>query len=63
MAYKPKLKPCPFCGGEATFKSTADPFPHGSVGCAKRKAYMGWVTDPRQTVAKWNRRVKREDLE
>lgn len=56
-----ELKPCPFCGGEATqrdFTSTS-PFPNGWVGCQKCHCTIDWIKAGKpMAVAAWNRRAK-----
>ena len=55
------LKPCPFCGGEATVKK--DNFGNVRVGCTKCPCDIGrsWFTTKREAVRAWNRRANNED--
>lgn len=63
-----KLKPCPFCGGEAYIKiKSFDVFIHGAVvECSKCKARTKLVEPSMDYTAKdkaaelWNRRVENE---
>lgn len=60
-----ELKPCPFCGGEATFAAhaTAEEMDYGIIcrtmaviGCDACEFCMSGETDE-ETVAKWNARA------
>lgn len=64
---KPELKPCPFCGGEATMKSTITLFPNNGKevvfvecinGCAMGKIVPESVKYCAAQIAaqNWNRR-------
>lgn len=59
-----ELKPCPFCGGEATasFKTT-DPknqFGLGWIGCQKCRCFINYYNNIRgltEATDTWNRRA------
>ena len=54
-----ELKPCPFCGGEATLWQTlgADRPYHILCGCGGR---VGWFVTEQEAVEAWNRRATDE---
>lgn len=61
MTHTPELKPCPFCGGEATFREAH--VDHWYVACAKCGIKHPFVAvreiDPRPLlVAAWNTRAE-----
>jgi Lar family restriction alleviation protein len=55
-----ELKPCPFCGGEATLwkiRETDGPYYrpyHILCGCGGR---VGWFEEKKEAIDAWNRRV------
>lgn len=56
-----KLKPCPFCGGEAKIQEYNGGF--AAVGCSNGRCYMhphafGFAS-AEDAIQKWNRRVER----
>lgn len=59
-----KLKPCPFCGGEAYFEKVTDgslmedEFPEYGVYCAACGANSVLCTSEEKAAAAWNRRVE-----
>lgn len=59
-----KLKPCPFCGGEAAQRDFTEPFVNGWVGCQKCHCFINWVKGGKpEAVAVWNRRAAPENKE
>ena len=52
---QPKLKPCPFCGGEAEM------FPYyfneWHIGCGKCSCDMGVFDTKEEAIEAWNKRV------
>lgn len=48
-----ELKPCPFCGGEASLLG----YPASEVQCGECFAAACFSDDPKESVAQWNRRV------
>ena len=59
-----ELKPCPFCGGEATSsEKTTDPkntFEFGWIGCQQCRCFINYINNSRgkkQAEDAWNRRV------
>lgn len=55
----PNLKPCPFCGGEATLWQDlgADRQFHILCGCGGR---VGWFEAEEEAIEAWNRRADDE---
>lgn len=55
-----KLKPCPFCGGEA--KTKKDTLGAWKVRCAKCSCDVGryWFWTKQNAIEAWNRRTSRE---
>ena len=51
-----ELKPCPFCGGDATLwrEGGVDRPYHILCGCGGR---VGWFETREEAIAAWNRRV------
>ena len=47
-----KLKPCPFCGGEAKINKR-----EYSIECTRCSAYMGYFYTKQEAIEAWNRRV------
>lgn len=59
-----KLKPCPFCGGEAESKSSVDIFGHEgffSVLCRKCYARTDYYETEAEVIEAWNRRADEEE--
>ena len=54
-ARKMKLKPCPFCGGEA---ECIDFFPHFLVKCKNCGANTGFCSNAPDAIKDWNKRTK-----
>ena len=63
-----ELKPCPFCGGEATTSEKEikqeilkqQPYGWGWVGCQSCRVFMNWSNGDRGkrlAIEAWNRRV------
>ena len=53
------LKPCPFCGGEATERDFKSPFTDGWVGCRECHIFIDRAKDGKPAaVAAWNRRAQ-----
>ena len=62
-AGKEKLKPCPFCGGEATAnESSWRGWWHGWVICKNCGATIDKPTK-KETIEAWNKRYKEQDDE
>lgn len=59
MAELAELKPCPFCGGEATLYTHSGQFNDGmfSVGCDDCHISTDTYLAPRRAIELWNRRV------
>lgn len=57
-----ELKPCPFCGGEATLLQTfgADRPYHILCWCGGR---VGWFVTDQEAVDAWNRRTTDEQAD
>lgn len=56
-----KLKPCPFCGGEAAVRDIKEPSANGWVGCQRCRCFMDFVNNGKpQAIAAWNRRAQPE---
>jgi len=58
-----KLKPCPFCGGEAEtfwaqFATKLNPEPDVTVRCTKCDVINGWYRTPKQAADVWNIRME-----
>ena len=60
----PELKPCPFCGGEATTsEKTTDKtnaFEFGWIGCQKCRCFINYINNARgkqEATEAWNRRI------
>ena len=56
MTEQPKLKPCPFCGGEAIWKPMFVQNENRVIGCSKCVAEMNCLTH-KQAIQAWNRRA------
>ena len=62
-----ELKPCPFCGGEATTseKEHIESLPNGVgwVGCQRCRVFIDWVRGDRGKLAieAWNRRAGEQE--
>ena len=59
-----KLKPCPFCGGEAEPKSSVDTFGHEGffyVLCRKCYARTDHYETGAEVIEAWNRRANEEE--
>ncbi|MDO4301662.1 MAG: Lar family restriction alleviation protein [Clostridia bacterium] len=60
-----KLKPCPFCGGEAVLvninvsgiNDVPNPF---EIHCKNCKSCSDWFTTEQKAVSAWNRRTNNE---
>jgi Lar family restriction alleviation protein len=52
-----KLKPCPFCGGEAIMRDNKLGCTIWIVGCRKCGADAGFRTDKEEAIKAWNTRV------
>lgn len=55
-----KLRPCPFCGGEAEFYGDCDMV---KVRCSKYDCQcelISWFDEPEEAADEWNRRVYEE---
>ena len=63
MATKtPNLKPCPFCGGEASFSDPMHAIPGFQIGCMDREGcdfspYSLIFKTEDEAVAAWNKRA------
>ena len=59
-----KLKPCPFCGGEAVLKDSFlsdDSFIVRCTKCyAQTDAFISNFDTPEEAIAAWNRRAKND---
>lgn len=62
-----KLKPCPFCGGEAvTSFQTSDPenkFAFGWIGCQKCRCFINYINNAKglkEAAEVWNRRINND---
>ena len=55
---KPKLKPCPFCGGDAIYSvGGAEYSPHGfNAGCERGHAVSPDMDTAKEAAEWWNRR-------
>lgn len=57
----PKIKPCPFCGGEGILETCGEYY---NVSCNNRQCGMYLINKARscrtkqQAISAWNRRVK-----
>lgn len=56
MVSEIKLKPCPFCGGNATTVES-DPTGEFFICCESCKAFVGVYATENEAVAAWNRRA------
>jgi Lar family restriction alleviation protein len=54
-----KLKPCPFCGGEAVLKQISDRW---TVHCSQHCAGTRIFNDKQKAIDAWNRRVDARQL-
>ena len=53
-----KLKPCPFCGGEASIEIYESSYREYSVGCTKCPACLEeYYCTEHEAEKQWNRRV------
>lgn len=62
MKREPKLKPCPFCGGEARYSRQGnywDPVRMWEAGCVNGHALSPGFDTQEQAAEWWNRRSKR----
>lgn len=63
----PKLKPCPFCGGNAKVETYKHPYGHTMywVGCANEKCDVFPETpgysERRNAVRSWNKRALQDE--
>lgn len=53
-----RLKPCPFCGGEATLVEDKKQY---KIFCTKCDCQYGWCEDKDDTIHGWNRREGGQD--
>lgn len=57
-----KLKPCPFCGGEAEIRGEKyyKPMVRRNVICTKCYSNSGWYKTEQEAIEMWNRRKDNE---
>lgn len=61
MARRPKkIKPCPFCGGEAEVHTSYENPDVFNVRCTQCFARTGWHHTPENAVRAWNARWEPE---
>ena len=53
-----KLKPCPFCGGQAVTKTFSDADIDFQVSCKNERCIKGWYLSPEE----WNTRAIEDKL-
>lgn len=54
-----KLKPCPFCGGEAKIMKMG--YPHWVYCCECGAKVHGRTNDEKDNIKAWNRRAERSE--
>ena len=56
---EPKIKPCPFCGGEALMMRFRGSSNRNSrlLQCRQCQVSYGWVATPEEAAALWNKRT------
>lgn len=55
-----KLKPCPFCGGEAELTNVAI-IPNAiTVRCKECNCNVNWFCKEQEAIEAWNRRISNE---
>lgn len=54
-----KLKPCPFCGGEAKIMKMG--YPHWVYCCECGAKVHGRTNDEKDSIKAWNRRAERSE--
>lgn len=52
-----RLKPCPFCGGQAEVVRVTDKYPNYVVNCRKCRISTAWYADVKQLSEFWNKRA------
>ena len=56
-----ELKPCPFCGGEASYEYSYDDYNHDCIVCHNDECGASltcWPYEGEKVTAAWNRRAK-----
>lgn len=56
MSIRPRIKPCPFCGGEAILDETNEN--EVFVGCCNCYALTGLYCYKQDAIDAWNRRIE-----
>ncbi|MBC8546471.1 Lar family restriction alleviation protein [Clostridiaceae bacterium NSJ-31] len=56
---RPKLKPCPFCGGEAVIEDAVYNY---AVMCTRCRCETRWETNEGIAIDLWNRRSTMDEL-